>query len=174
MKNKTVDLVLISLFAVIIALCAWIQIPATVAFTLQIFGVFSALLLLGGKRGTAATALYLLLGAIGLPIFHGFTGGIGIILGPTGGYLIGFLAIGAAYWLITKKAGEGLKAKILALLTGLLLCYALGTLWLSASAKISLSSAVIIGVLPFVLPDLIKLSLAVLLADKLKSKLKFI
>ena len=106
----TTDMVLIALFSVLIAICAWISIPATVPFTLQTFAVLCTLGLLGGKRGTVAILLYLLMGAVGLPVFSNFGGGLGKLLGVTGGYLIGFLAASLLYWLLTKLAGDGLKA----------------------------------------------------------------
>ena len=91
-QNITVrDMAYIALMAVVIALCSWISVPAAVPFTMQTFAVFCALLLLGGRRGTFAVALYILLGAFGLPVFSGFRGGIGALLGPTGGYIVGFL-----------------------------------------------------------------------------------
>ena len=78
MKLKTIDLTLCGIFAALLAICAWITIPfAAVPFTLQTFCVFAALGLLGGKRGTIAIAVYLLLGAVGVPVFSGFQGEIG-------------------------------------------------------------------------------------------------
>ena len=88
------DMALCSLFAAILAVSAWLTIPGEVPFTLQTFGVFAALGLLGGKRGTIALALYLILGAVGLPVFAGFRGGFGVLLGTTGGYIFGFLLSG--------------------------------------------------------------------------------
>ena len=73
-RNKTLDMVYIALFAVLIAVCSWISIPTTVPFTLQTFGVFVTVGVLGGKRGSLAVLIYLLLGAIGVPVFAGFTG----------------------------------------------------------------------------------------------------
>ena len=75
------DMVLCALFAAILAVSAWLTVPGEVPFTLQTFGVFAALGLLGGKRGTIAIALYLVLGAVGLPVFSGFRGGFGVLLG---------------------------------------------------------------------------------------------
>ena len=88
-KMRTVDMAYIALFAVVMAVCAWISIPAAVPFTLQTFGVFLAVGLLGGKRGTLAVLIYLLLGAVGIPVFAGFNGGLGYMLGATGGYIVG-------------------------------------------------------------------------------------
>ena len=80
-RSKTYDLVYVSIFVVLIAVCSWISIPLTVPVTLQTFGVFIAVGLLGGKRGTLAVLVYILMGAIGIPVFSGFTGGIGILAG---------------------------------------------------------------------------------------------
>ena len=88
-RTKTYDMVYIAVFAVLIAICSWISIPMTVPFTLQTFGVFMAVGVLGGKRGSLAVLIYILLGAIGVPVFSGFTGGIGVILNSTGGYIAG-------------------------------------------------------------------------------------
>ena len=90
-RSKTYDIVYIAVFAVIMAICSWISIPAAVPFTLQTFGVFVAVGVLGGKRGTLSILVFILLGAIGVPVFAGFSGGIGVLAGTTGGYIIGFL-----------------------------------------------------------------------------------
>ena len=87
-NNKTYDLVYISMFTVLIAICSWISIPAAVPFTLQTLGVFLAVGILGGKRGTMAVLVYILLGAIGIPVFAGFSGGIGVLTGTTGGFIV--------------------------------------------------------------------------------------
>ena len=94
-RPKAADMTHIALFAVLLAVCGWIALPLPpIPATLQTFGVFAALLFLGGRNGTCAVAVYLLLGAVGLPVFSGFRGGLGVLLEAPGGYLIGFL-IGA-------------------------------------------------------------------------------
>ena len=90
-KSKTYDLVYIAVFAVLMAVCSWISVPTAVPFTLQTFAVFMAVGVLGGRRGTMSVALYIILGAVGVPVFAGMTGGIGILTGTTGGYIVGFL-----------------------------------------------------------------------------------
>ena len=82
-KMKTLDMAYIGLFAVVIAICSWISIPTVVPFTLQTFAVFLAVAVLGGKRGTLSVIVYVLLGAVGLPVFSGFKGGIGVLLNTT-------------------------------------------------------------------------------------------
>ena len=97
-RSKTYDIVYIGVFAVIMAICSWISIPTTVPFTLQTFGVFIAVGVLGGKRGSLAVLVFIILGAIGIPVFSGMTGGVGILLGSTGGYIIGFLFSALVMW----------------------------------------------------------------------------
>ena len=105
-RLRTVDLAYAALFAVLLMVCAWINIPLTVPFTLQTFGVFAALGTLGGRRGTLAILAYLLLGLVGLPVFSGFQGGPGVLLGTTGGYILGFLASALLYWGMTARLGD--------------------------------------------------------------------
>ena len=100
--SKVIDMVYIAMGATLIAICSWISIPTAVPFTLQTFAVFFVLLLLGGERGTLAILIYILLGAVGAPVFAGFNGGIGVLLGNTGGYILGFLFVGLIYMLFTK------------------------------------------------------------------------
>ena len=176
MKFRTKDLCYVALMAVLIAVCSWISIQTVVPFTLQTFAVFCALELLGGARGTIAVAVYLLLGAVGVPVFAGFTGGLGILLGSTGGYLLGFLLTGLVYWLF-ERLGRSLWLRVAALLLGLALCYAFGTLWFievysRANGPLSVMTALSWCVLPFLLPDGLKLALALLLSARVKPLLK--
>ena len=100
-RFRTVDLAYIALFAVLMAVCAWITIPIPkpfVQFTLQTFAVFMALITLGGRRGLYVTVVYLLMGAVGVPVFSGFRGGLSVLLDTTGGYIIGFVASALVYW----------------------------------------------------------------------------
>ncbi len=176
MNFRTKDLCYMALMAVLIAVCSWISIQTVVPFTLQTFAVFCALELLGGARGTIAVAVYLLLGAVGVPVFAGFTGGLGILLGSTGGYLLGFLLTGLVYWLF-ERLGRSLWLRVAALLLGLALCYAFGTLWFievysRANGPLSVMTALSWCVLPFLLPDGLKLALALLLSARVKPLLK--
>lgn len=155
-----------ALFSALLAVCAWISVPVgDISFTLQTFGVFLALGLLGGKWGTASVFVYLLLGAAGVPVFSGFRGGIGALAGATGGYLVGFLFTGLIYWLITHLGGK----PILAMILGLLSCYVFGTAWFWFSyAQGGLGLILIKCVIPYLLPDALKLSLAWFFTGRLK------
>lgn len=107
--TKALDLAYIALMAALIALCAWISVPlGPVPFTMQTFGIFAALGLLGGRRGTLAFLIYLLLGIVGLPVFSGFSAGAGVLFGATGGYLLGYLAAALLFWGLTAKLGQTL------------------------------------------------------------------
>lgn len=169
---ETVDLVYISLASVLIAICSWISIPTTIPFTMQTFAVFCVLSLLGGKRGTTAVLVYLLLGAVGIPVFAGFTGGLGILFGNTGGYIVGFLFTGLIYWLATGFLGRKLWVETAALILGLLVCYAFGTAWFMVlyartSGTIGVGTALGWCVIPFLIPDLVKMALALMLARRI-------
>jgi biotin transport system substrate-specific component len=170
---KTRDMALIALFAALIAICAWISIPAPVPFTLQTMAVFLAVGLLGGKRGSIAVAVYIMLGAVGLPVFSGFNGGIGALLGPTGGYIIGFLACALVMWGFLRIFGSGTWFMIAAMVLGLLVCYALGTVWFMVvytrtKGAITLTGVLSSCVFPFIIPDLAKGALALALTGRLK------
>ncbi len=157
------------LFVALMSLCTWIGVGAPVAFTLQTFAVALSLLLLGGKWGCVSICVYLLLGAAGAPIFSGFRGGIGMLLGPTGGYLSGFLITALVYWLITASVKNAF-APILGLVLGLIGLYAVGTVWYAVlfGADTGWIGILSTCVAPFVLPDLGKLLLALSLYKRLQ------
>ena len=174
---RTADLTVIAIAAALIAICAWISVPAAVPFTLQTFGVFFVLSLLGASRGALAILVYIFLGAIGIPVFSGFSGGMGVLLGNTGGYIVGFLLTALAYGGIVALLGKRLWTEILGLLLGLLLCYALGTAWFMAvytraKGAVSLGTVLSWCVFPFILPDLGKLALALFLSKRVSPALK--
>ena len=176
-RNKTYDLVYVSIFVVLIAVCSWISIPLTVPVTLQTFGVFIAVGLLGGKRGTLAVLVYILMGAIGIPVFSGFTGGIGILAGTTGGYIVGFLFSALLMWGMEKLFGKDTKVLAGSMILGLAVCYAVGTLWFMAVYAASSGAVGIFTVLgwcvfPFIIPDIAKIALALILTKRLSGVIR--
>ncbi len=176
-KLTTLDMVTIAFFAVLIAVCAWISLPAAVPFTLQTFGVLCALGLLGGRKSTLAILVYLLLGAIGIPVFSGFRGGLGVLLGTTGGYLLGFLCAALLYWLITALLGDKPWTRIAGMLAGLVIAYVFGTAWFMVvyartTGPIGLSTALSWCVLPFVIPEIVKTALAILIVRTIPKRVK--
>ena len=166
-------LVFIALMAVLICVCSWITIPYTIPFTMQTFAVFCALLLLGGRNGTAAIGLYVLMGLIGLPVFSGFRGGIGPLFGPTGGYIIGFIFSGIVYLLAEPLLPRHKVLRWVTLVISLAVCYLIGTLWFvvvyaNQGVSYTFLKALTLCVFPYVLPDCAKLVLAVLLCDRVQ------
>ena len=149
------------------AVCAWISIPiGYIAFTMQTFAVSLSLFTLGGKWGTVSIFVYLLLGAVGLPVFSGFRGGLGMLLGVTGGYLWGFAATGLIYWSFEKLC------KPLGAMLGLLTCYGLGSIWFCLySGGASFAAAAASCVIPYVIPDVGKGYLAWIAAKRIRYNL---
>ena len=172
-RSKTYDIVYIAVFAVIMAICSWISIPAAVPFTLQTFGVFIAVGVLGGKRGSLSVLVFILLGAIGSPVFANFSGGIGVLAGPTGGYIIGFLFSALLMWAMEKLPGKKSVMQIVSMIAGLSVCYAFGTVWFvivygRMNGPIGFTAALASCVVPFIIPDIIKIALAYVLSRKLR------
>ena len=173
------DMAYIAVFTALLAVCSWIAIPMPwgVAYTLQTLGVFLAVGVLGGKRGTLAVVVYLLLGAMGVPVFSGFRGGPGVLLGTTGGYILGFLVSALLYWAVTARFGSRPGVMAAAMVLGLVVCYGFGTAWfLAAYARttgpVGLWTALGLCVFPFIVPDLAKLALALALSRRLARYLK--
>ena len=169
---KTKHLALCGLFSALLVVSAWLSIPfGDTALTLQTFGLFLCLGTLGGKRGLLSVLTYLLLGVAGFPAFSGFRGGMGALLDATGGYLIGFLIAALLYWLITALWGVSPAVKLLAMILGLLTCYTIGSLWFASlylqSSTVTLQLVLLKCVLPYLLPDGIKLLLAWQLSNRL-------
>ena len=176
-KIRTKDMVRAALFAVIIAICSWLSIPATVPFTLQTFGVFLTVAVLGGKLGSLAVFIYLLMGVVGLPVFAGFKGGIAALMGPTGGYIVGFLLSALVMWGMERLLGKKQWVLALSMVLGLMVCYTFGTVWFilvyaRSTGPIGLMTALGWCVFPYIIPDIIKIVLAMLLSKKLAAVLR--
>lgn len=176
-KLTTKDMVYIAMFACLMAICAWISIPGQIPFTLQTMGVFLAVGLLGGRRGTLAILVYVLMGAIGLPVFSGFAGGFGKLLGATGGYIVGFLFSALIMWAMEAIPGKKKWVLPLSMVLGLLACYAFGTAWflvVYTKSKGAISLAAVLGmcVIPYIIPDAIKIACALVLTKVLKPFVK--
>ena len=172
-RGKTYDMVYIGVFTVLIAVCSWISIPAAVPFTLQTFGVFMAVEVLGGKRGTMAVLVYILMGAVGIPVFAGFQGGIGVIFNTTGGYIVGFLCSALIVWAAESLFGKKPLVRLLSMAAGLIACYALGTIWFMVvygrtTGAVGLMTVLGWCVIPFIIPDLVKIGLAYFISRKIR------
>ncbi len=142
-----------------------------IPFTLGLLGVFLSTFLLGPRLGTISCFIYLLVGTIGLPVFSGFTGGIAVPLGPSGGYLLGYLFIPICCFPFKNFRTFPFLKLLPGALLGLFLCYFCGTLWLSYQLGIYITQAFLIGTLPYIPFDIIKLFVAYFLSKSTRMRL---
>ncbi len=168
MKTKYRSLARTGLFCAFIAVCSLLAVPFEPPFTLQTFAVFLCVGVLGGKRALAAILCYLILGAAGLPIFAGFRGGIAHLVGTTGGFLIGFVPAAALCGFLPGRIPLFPR-----MLCGLAMLYLCGVAWqyalyMPGTGAAGLGAVLLQYVLPFAIPDILKLALAAALAKKLK------
>ncbi|MGL4790135.1 MAG: biotin transporter BioY [Anaerotignaceae bacterium] len=165
----TKDYLHCGMFAAIICVCAFITIPlffSPIPFTLQIMGIMTAAAVLGGKKGGIAIGVYILLGCIGLPVFSGFKSGIGALFGATGGFIWGFLPGGIVGGLLCQKFSSNKYLRFVGLLVGLLVIYAIGTVHLMMVANLSLASALLSAVAPFIIFDIVKIVFATIISSR--------
>ena len=141
-----------------------------VPVSLSIFAIYIAVYAMGMKWGTVATFLYILIGLVGVPVFSGFSGGAGKILGPTGGYLIGYLFVAFLSGLFIDR-WENRALHVAGMFLGTASCYLLGTIWLSKASGLEIKAALAAGVIPFLPADAGKIALAVLIGPKLRRAL---
>ncbi len=168
-SKRIQSLVYSALFCVIIVLCSYICVPTPLPFTLQTFGVYCACFILGGRRALYSVITYISLGAVGIPVFSFFRGGLSTLLGATGGYIWGFVFIPLCCMILSKKS---VLSKVTALYTGTILCYITGTLqytaaYMNATNLQAILTAVTVCVIPYIIPDALKLILAKIVSDRL-------
>jgi len=162
-RSLLLDAVLVVVFSAFVALTAQVSLPLLpVPLTLQTLGVLFTGAVLGSKRGTLALLLYVAEGAIGLPVFAGGFSGIGVLIGPTGGYLVGFIVAAGIVGLLAERGWDRrLIWAALAMVVGNLVIYAFGVAWLTVIVG-DLRTALIQGMLIFIIGDLIKIVVAAL------------
>ena len=165
--------VLASLMAALTAVGAYIYVPiGPVPIILSTLFVILSGLLLGSRWGLTSMALYLLVGAIGLPVFAGGKGGFAHFMGPTGGYLFGYLFASWITGFISERSRGRMIIDIFAVIIGSLLLYAVGVPWLKIVTQMSWAKALMVGVLPFMIGDAIKASVVLILARSVRPILK--
>ena len=158
-----------SLLAALMTAGAYISIPVgPVPIVLQNMFVFLAGLLLGSRWGLASVGVYLLAGACGLPVFAGGMGGIGRIVGPTGGYLIGYLPAVFIIGYLSQKATARISIDIFAMICGTIFLYACGLTWLKTLTGMPWSKALALGMYPFLIGDALKIVAAAVIAKGLR------
>ena len=172
-SQKTMQMAEIALMSAVLCVISPFTIPvpaSPVPLSLALFGVYLAAVLLGAKKSALSVFIYLLLGAVGLPVFSGFSGGIGVLAGPTGGYLVGYLLCAVIVGLVTEAAirvGKWQFAQgVLALILGTLTCYLFGTIWFLVIMKgtYTVEQALVVCVVPYLLFDAIKIVAAASIA----------
>lgn len=170
--SKAYSMTSIALMAAVICVVGPFTLPiGPVPISLAPLAIFLSVYILGTKKGTLALLIYLLIGAVGVPVFSGFTGGIGKLAGPTGGYLIGYILMALiAGWFI-HRFYDKVVIQFLGMVLGLAVLYAFGTAWLAYSAGMTFGAALAVGVLPFIVFDLIKIVIAIALGRAVRSRL---
>ena len=161
---KTSAILIVACVA-LMTVCSWIRVPGPIPVTMQTFAVFFTVSLLGTRRGAIAVASWLAIGLAGAPVFAGMIGGLPYLLGPTGGYIIGFIGTAFVTGAIIDRLGSKIPAMILAMVAGLAVCYAFGTAWFMviSAGSVALQGALAMCIVPFIVPDLIKIALAIVL-----------
>lgn len=176
MKNQhTQSLTLIALMTAVTCILGPLSImiplsPVPISFTnLAIY--FSAILL-GSKKSTVSYIVYLFIGFIGVPVFSGFTAGPEKLLGPTGGYLIGFILMAIITgFMVDKFSGKNYMI-VLGMVIGTVITYALGTIWLAYQANMSFQAALFAGVIPYIPGDIVKMAIAIVLGTTIKKQVQ--
>ena len=170
-NNKAVlNLTMIALFVSFTAVCAQISIPlpfTPVPRNLALIMVFMSGYIMGSAKGAISPIIYVLLGCVGAPVFAGFQGGLGIIIGSTGGYVVGYIAASFIVGLFVKNK-RGAITVGLSMTSGLIACYFSGTLWFMISTKTNLLDALLMCVIPFLFGDILKIFLSVILSQRIK------
>ncbi|MDD3221605.1 MAG: biotin transporter BioY [Clostridia bacterium] len=173
-STKTRNLALVALMAAVICIMGPLSIaipfsPVPISFTN--LAIYLTVMILGWKLGTLSYLVYLALGFVGLPVFSAFTSGPGKLLGPTGGYLIGFIFMAlVSGWFVNKFSGK-FYMYILGMVLGTLIAYAFGTVWLGYQAGLSFGKALMAGVIPYIPGDIIKIYVGTAVGNEVRKRL---
>ncbi len=171
-KFSVRDMTLIALMAAVTCVLGPLAVPiGPVPISLTNLAIYFAIYLLGCRRGTLSCIVYLLIGMAGVPVFSGFSGGFGKLLGPTGGYLIGFIFMALICGLFIDKSHHKPLPSMLGMIVGTAVCYVFGTVWLAYQAGMPMAAALAAGVLPFLPGDLAKMILAAVIAPQIRHRL---
>lgn len=172
-SSSTYQYILVAFGAAIIAVLAQITIPLPlVPITGQTLAIGLVVTILGVKLGSLSVLLYILLGAVGLPVFTSFSGGLGVLVGPTGGYIVGFLPSALIMGAYLNKFGVSYSQAIVANIIGMFITLAFGTVWLKIAAEISWTSAIVSGAAPFIIVGILKAVMAAWLGVVVRKRLQ--
>lgn len=169
-KIRTKQMVLIALMTAVTCVLGPLSIPlpfSPVPISLTNFAIFLAIFVLGMKNGTISFIIYLLLGAVGVPVFSSFRGGFQVLAGPTGGYLIGFIFLALIMGFALDHFDRKLVPTIIGMIIGMVVCYAFGTVWLAKLLSLSFKEGLMMGVIPYLPGDAAKIIIAAIVGPKL-------
>ena len=169
-KIRTKQMVLIALMTAVTCVLGPLSIPlpfSPVPISLTNFAIFLAIFVLGMKNGTISFIIYLLLGAVGVPVFSSFRGGFQVLAGPTGGYLIGFIFLALIMGFALDHFDRKLLPTIIGMIIGMVVCYAFGTVWLAKLLSLSFKEGLMMGVIPYLPGDAAKIIIAAIVGPKL-------
>ena len=169
-KIRTKQMVLIALMTAVTCVLGPLSIPlpfSPVPISLTNFAIFLAIFVLGMKNGTISFIIYLLLGAVGVPVFSSFRGGLQVLAGPTGGYLIGFIFLALIMGFALDHFDRKLVPTIIGMIIGMAVCYAFGTVWLAKLLSLSFKEGLMMGVIPYLPGDVAKIIIAAIVGPKL-------
>ena len=161
-RISTSTMTMVALMAAVLCVLAPFSIPiGPVPVSLATFGLYVAVIVLGMKKATVVCLMYLLIGFVGLPVFSGFSGGPVKLLGPTGGYLLGYilLTVVAGYFVDKFPGKRGMC--VLGLALGTAACYVVGTTWMAVQMELTFVTALLVGVVPFLIGDVVKIVVSV-------------
>ena len=169
-KIRTKQMVLIALMTAVTCVLGPLSIPlpfSPVPISLTNFAIFLAIFVLGMKNGTISFIIYLLLGAVGVPVFSSFRGGFQVLAGPTGGYLIGFILLALIMGFALDHFDRKLVPTIIGMIIGMAVCYAFGTVWLAKLLSLSFKEGLMMGVIPYLAGDAAKIIIAAIVGPRL-------
>lgn len=169
-KIKTKQMVLIALMTAVTCVLGPLSIPlpfSPVPISLTNFAIFLAIFVLGMENGTISFIIYLLLGAVGVPVFSSFRGGLQVLAGATGGYLIGFIFLALIMGFALDHFDRKLVPTIIGMIIGMVVCYAFGTVWLAKLLSLSFKEGLMMGVIPYLPGDAAKIIIAAIVGPKL-------
>lgn len=167
------EMALIAVMAAVTCVLGPLSVPiGVVPISFTNLAVYLAIYVLGCRRGALSYVVYLLIGLVGVPVFSGFTGGVGKLFGPTGGYLIGFVFMALLCGWFIDKFDCKVVPSFAGMILGTIVCYAFGTAWLAYQAGMSFSAALAAGVLPFVVGDVVKMVIAAVVGPQVRRQLR--
>lgn len=172
-RISTSTMAVVAMMAAVLCVLAPFSIPlGPVPISLATLGLYLAVIILGGKNAVIVCLMYLLIGFVGLPVFSGFAGGPAKLLGPTGGYFLGYLllTVVAGYFVDKFPGKRGMC--VLGLALGTAACYAVGTVWLAVQMELDFCAALMVGVVPFLVGDVVKIIIAVWLGYLIQRRIR--